>query len=221
MELGLLRHIVPWLLPNFFLNPMSFAQLKGTRLARQSGAVRSISTRPQTPLGVSDASSEKTHDVASESAQSDTPARQLDVVEESPGLGSSAFSGTPARDDDPDKDALETSKISAHSSASLDSSIEGLDDRRGLYAVIPSHFYVKETRYAGRGVFVSRDVRAGSVLFDTALHAAVLSTPRLAALCSTCCAPATPARTLKRCSRCQIVHYCSPVRALCGWAGVG
>jgi hypothetical protein len=210
-----LRHIAPWLLP------MSFAQLKETRLARQSGALRSISTELPTPVGVSDALSEKTHEVTSELAQSETPARQLDVVEESPGLGSSASSGTPARDDDPDKDALETSKISAHSSASLDSSIEGLDDRRGLYAVIASHLYVKETRYPGRGVFVSRDVRAGSVLFDTALHASVLSTPRLAALCSTCCAPATPARTLKRCSRCQIVHYCSPVRTLSAWAGAG
>jgi hypothetical protein len=63
----------------------------------------------------------------------------------------------------PREDALYfTHDENSEPTSDLSSFIEGLDERNGLYDAIPPNLYIKKTEYAGRGVFASKPIRAGT-----------------------------------------------------------
>jgi hypothetical protein len=184
---------------------MSFAQLKQARSARQADHTHSkTATKIETMPA---------YDVSNKETSSDSDAIVTGPIENTATVPAAAAS-PPAQlrnVETPKKSILESNISDVEPPASLDTFVEGLDQRHGLYSVVPLHLFVKRTDHAGRGVFASDHVKAGGLLFETSLHASVLSTPRLAGLCSACYSAAAPQKTLKRCTRCQIVHYCSSV----------
>jgi hypothetical protein len=184
---------------------MSFAQLKQARSARQADHIHSTTAVNIVPM--------LAYDEPNKETPSDADATAVRPVENTVTVSVDASSplAQPRAVETSKKSTLESNIPDAETPASLDTFVEGLDQRHGLYSVVPLHLLVKRTDHAGRGVFASDHVKAGTWLFETLLHASVLSTPRLVGLCSACYSAAAPQKTLKRCTRCQVVHYCSSV----------
>jgi hypothetical protein len=200
---------------------MSFAQLKQARSARQakSAVPSTCATLQKSPDADNLANDSAPEQRASTSSATSSPSVNAAVkADESNSLEKVASIDDTNKTSDTSLDAstasetLSTSATSTSQAPSLDTFIDGLDSRNDLYAILPPHLFIKRSNYAGRGVFTSKSIKASSQLFTTPLHASVLSTPHLAAYCSACYSIATPDKTLKRCARCQVVHYCSPVR---------
>lgn len=72
-------------------------------------------------------------------------------------------------------------------------------------------FEICETPDAGRSLFAKKAVKAGTVLLQVDPHVAILDKAHLPLLCSGCMLD-KPEITLKRCSICKAVFYCSEVR---------
>jgi hypothetical protein len=184
---------------------MSFAQLKQGRLARQVVSFSSSVKKETRSLPIDLSLREAVLEVSGSEAENAVDLANIPAPED-PEI---------VREEQAHTIAIKDGSCSVLDSvSSIESFAEGLDERNGLHAVIPSTLFVKQTGYAGRGVFSSQHIKSGSTVFDTPLHASVLSTPHLPAFCSLCYAPATSDKVLKRCARCQVSHYCSSVRKM-------
>ena len=71
-------------------------------------------------------------------------------------------------------------------------------------------FEIRETKDAGRSLFARKAFKAGSILLQVDPHVAILDKAHLPILCSKCMLD-QPEVTLRRCSSCKVVYYCSEV----------
>ncbi|KAJ7190687.1 hypothetical protein GGX14DRAFT_603642 [Mycena pura] len=82
------------------------------------------------------------------------------------------------------------------------------------YQSIPDDLAIRTSSASGRGLWMTRKCAPGQVLFVVKPHAAALSNDRLGSYCSQCFAP----DALKRCTRCQAIHYCDSTCQNIDWA---
>ncbi|KAF7324115.1 hypothetical protein MKEN_00633900 [Mycena kentingensis (nom. inval.)] len=84
-----------------------------------------------------------------------------------------------------------------------------------LYRSIPrSVLEIRRDSDKGRGLWAKRNLGAGHTLLALPPYASALSTSNLATHCSLC----TRLGASKRCSQCQIVHYCDSTCQTADWA---
>ncbi|KAF6756373.1 hypothetical protein DFP72DRAFT_1044946 [Ephemerocybe angulata] len=79
----------------------------------------------------------------------------------------------------------------------------------GLFSVIPQSLEIKESTETGRGLYSRTIFKPGDILFSVKPHVAALSTSHLDGYCSSCFGEGDSS-SLKRCTGCKTVMYCSP-----------
>ncbi|KAK4689455.1 hypothetical protein P7C73_g669, partial [Tremellales sp. Uapishka_1] len=108
-----------------------------------------------------------------------------------------------------------------------ESEVDKNDLNREIYGEDLGDLVVRSTEDRGRGLYVppSRSCKAGSSLLQVKPVVSVLSTPHLSKRCSTCflspselsIATNSPPPTLKRCTGCKVLHYCSATCQKVDW----
>ncbi|KAF5336582.1 hypothetical protein D9611_006638 [Ephemerocybe angulata] len=80
----------------------------------------------------------------------------------------------------------------------------------GLFSVIPQSLEIKESTETGRSLYSTTIFKPGDILFSVKPHVAALSISHLDRYCSSCFGEGDSS-SLKRCTGCKTVMYCSPV----------
>ena len=73
----------------------------------------------------------------------------------------------------------------------------------------------------GRQLVAARPFRAGEVVLRAAPAAIALDVECASTLCATCLRPPSAGAELRRCSGCQLAHYCSEAHQRIAWAKLG
>ncbi|KAI0042812.1 SET domain-containing protein, partial [Auriscalpium vulgare] len=86
-----------------------------------------------------------------------------------------------------------------------------------LYHSLPPSIHIRTSPERGRGIWATRTLKRGEIIFRAKPHTHVLATKNLEHYCSSCVAPA-PEIGLKRCTRCRVLWYCNPTCQNNDWA---
>ena len=90
------------------------------------------------------------------------------------------------------------------------SSSTGMTSRTLYPELDDALFEIRDTKDAGRSLFARKTFKAGAILLQVDPHVAILDKAHLPILCSKCMLD-QPEVTLRRCSSCKVVYYCSEV----------
>ncbi|KIJ28651.1 hypothetical protein M422DRAFT_189461, partial [Sphaerobolus stellatus SS14] len=87
----------------------------------------------------------------------------------------------------------------------------------GLYVDLPSDLEIRSDNVKGRGVYAKKSFKRGTVLLAQRPYIISISTPNLSSYCSYCAVPSKSESSLKRCTKCKVVWYCSSVCQNADW----
>ncbi|KAF8579649.1 SET domain-containing protein [Ramaria rubella] len=87
-----------------------------------------------------------------------------------------------------------------------------------MYNNLPPSLEIRQGSIKGRGIWSKQAFRKGNVLLTLQPHVSVLSTPNLPDHCSLCASRSQNKNSLKRCTKCKTIWYCSSTCQNSDWS---
>ncbi|KZS97133.1 SET domain-containing protein [Sistotremastrum niveocremeum HHB9708] len=107
--------------------------------------------------------------------------------------------------------SIEIATVTASSSSTSALKIDWAQDD------LPISVEVRQSSHDGRGIWAKQKIKRGTPVISLKPYVSVLSTPNLASYCSKCFSPNEEGKSLKRCSKCRVLHYCSAACQNADW----
>ena len=168
----------------------SFQSLKNARTARQKNSSSSIN---RTDISTADVSA---------------PASTASDIE----VTKTTVQPKPTSSSNQEKPELSVQPTTTHPN-------ENDNDENTQYSTQLKGLIIRTTKQSGRGIYAQKPFKAGTSLLKPVPAVSALSTGELPNYCSSCflspheLSVGGSRHALKRCTGCQVVHYCSTVRS--------